>query len=225
MAARRSQPNWAASSSKEMNFFTRATGSEILLASAEAGLPRVLPGPVLQRGGVDDQGALLSEEAAAGLLAQVALGHHVEDPLGQLPLLAHLVVDGGLVVAGDGVGEHVGAGQVGGAVGGRDRAGQGPAAGRVDLLDGEAVLVHGVDGVDGREDADAVGHEVGRVFAQDHALAQAQLGELLQPVHHRRVGALAGDELEQIHVPRREEEVGAQEAALAPRRAAPPPWR
>ena len=185
-----------------------------LVGFGQAALARILPGLVLERGRVDDQGALLSEEAAAGLLTQVALGHHIEDPLGQPPLLAHLVVDGGLVVAGDGVREHVGAGQVGGAVGGRDRTGQGPAAGRVDLLDGEAVLVHGVDGVDRGEDAYAVGHEVGCVLAQHHALAQAQLGELFEALHHRGVGALAGDQLQQIHVARGEEEMGAQEAAL-----------
>jgi len=65
------------------------------------------------------------EEATAGLLAQIAFGHHVEDPLGQLPLVAHLVVDGGFVVAGHGEGQYVGPGQVGGAVGGGDGAGPG----------------------------------------------------------------------------------------------------
>ena len=47
----------------------------------------------------------------------------------------------------------------------------------------------------------------------------------LQAVDDGRVGLLAGDELEQVHVARREEEVACPGSGASPRRAAPPPWR
>ena len=185
-----------------------------LVGLGQARLPRVLPRLVLERGRVDHQGALLPEEATTGLLAQIALGHHVEDPLRELPLLAHLVIGGGGVVGSHRVSQDVRAGQVGGPVGGGDRTGEGPAARRVHFLDGQPVLVHGVDGVHRGEHPDAVGHEVRPVVAEDHALAQPQFGEVLESGDHAWVGLFAGDELQEVHIARREEEVGAEEAGL-----------
>ncbi len=59
--------------------------------------------------------------------------------------------------------------------------------------------------------ADAVGDEVGRVFAYDHALAQAALAETLDEGHGVGEGIGRRDHFDQFHIARRIEEVGAHE--------------
>jgi hypothetical protein len=84
----------------------------------------------------------------------------------------------------------------------------------VDVLRGEAVLEHLVDGRHHRVRADAVADEVRRVLADHDALAEHVLAELLDARDRlgRRVGP--GHELEELHVADRVEEVHHEEALL-----------
>jgi hypothetical protein len=65
-----------------------------------------------------------------------------------------------------------------------------------------------------REDADAVGDEVRRVLGAHHALAQRRGQERFQLVENLRLGRRGRDQLHQVHVARRVEEVHAAEARL-----------
>jgi hypothetical protein len=62
------------------------------------------------------------------------------------------------------------------------------------------------------EHADAVGDEVRRVFGAHHALAQGGGQEAFELVGDFRLGELGRDDLDQVHVARRVEEVHAAEA-------------
>jgi len=84
----------------------------------------------------------------------------------------------------------------------------------VDVLDLQALGEHEVHGVGHVEDADAVGDEVGHVLAQDDALAEHVLAEATHGVDDLLLRLPAGDELHELHVPRRVEEVNAQEPLL-----------
>ena len=59
--------------------------------------------------------------------------------------------------------------------------------------------------------ADAIGDEVRRVLRADHAFAQGRDQKLFKIVEYRRVGFLACDQLNQMHVTRRIEEMHAAE--------------
>ena len=93
------------------------------------------------------------------------------------------------------------------------RAGQ-----SVDLLHGVAVFNGIFDDIALHEAEHAVGDEVWRVLADDHALAQYLLREAAHALDDRRVCVGRGDDLQQMQVARRVEEVGAQEALLEARR-------
>jgi len=69
-----------------------------------------------------------------------------------------------------------------------------------------------VPGGEHREHADAVGDEVGRVLGAHHALAERGDEEGFQLVEQWRFGFLAGNQLDEVHVARRVEEVDAAEA-------------
>src|SRR5690606_13184744 len=81
----------------------------------------------------------------------------------------------------------------------------------VHLLDGEAVLHHGVHGGHDGVHADAVGNEVGGVFAVDDALAK-ELAKASHAIHDLRLGLGTGHHLEEVHVTHGIEEVQHQEA-------------
>ena len=84
----------------------------------------------------------------------------------------------------------------------------------VDLVDLVVHLDHGVDGRRHAKGADAVADEIGRVLAEDDALAEAEATELGKEVHDLGLGLFAGDQLEQPHVAHRVEEVGDEEMLL-----------
>ena len=110
------------------------------------------------------------------------------------------------------MGQRVEADDIGGAVGGALRPADARTGQRVHLVEAEAegrrVVHHG----EYREDADAVGDEVRRVKRAHHALAQTRGQPGLQQVERGGVGSLRGDDLHQLHVARRVEEVDAAEA-------------
>ena len=94
-------------------------------------------------------------------------------------------------------------------------AGAGPAEGGagegVDLFDGEVLGHHEADGVAHGEGADAVGDEVGCVEGLDDGFAEALIAEVGDGGDVFRAGERGGDDLEQAHVARGVEEVGAEE--------------
>ncbi len=57
---------------------------------------------------------------------------------------------------------------------------------RVDFFDGEVHFLHEAHDVQHGKCSDAVADEVGRVFGDDHALAQAHVAEVSDGVDERR---------------------------------------
>ena len=62
----------------------------------------------------------------------------------------------------------------------------------------------------GGKRADAIGDEIGRVLGEHDSLAQHHVAEVRDRVHHLRQRFRSGDDLQQLQVARRIEEVGAQ---------------
>jgi hypothetical protein len=67
------------------------------------------------------------------------------------------------------------------------------------------------------EAAQPVGDEVGGVLGDHRALAERPLDERAHPLQHLGVGVGGGDQLHQLEVAGRVEEVAAQEAAAEAR--------
>ena len=82
----------------------------------------------------------------------------------------------------------------------------------VDLFDGVAVVDGGLEGEQHFADTDAVADEVRRIAADDDALAERVVAKLCGLFDNRRVGVLAGDDLQKVHPARRIKEVQADEA-------------
>ena len=162
--------------------------------------------------------AHLLEEAGLRLLAQRAgrqqLGHRRRRGIGAVKRIAGLVGAQVVLQGLDDMGQGVDAHHVGGA--------EGAAAGPAQLLAGEIVdhvvaqaeVLGLLDGGQHAGDADPVGHEVGRVLGAHHALAQRTGDEGLQLVEDGRFGGRRGDQLHQLHVARRVEEMDAAKARL-----------
>ncbi len=154
----------------------------------------------------------LAEDAGADLLAQCALGDQRLQPLRRGEVLVPRIVGQGVGHGLDNVGHGVQADHIGGAVGRRLRAADQRAGQRVHFVEAQAGLRGVVDGGQDREHADAVADEVRGVLGIDHALAQGGDQERFQAFQHRRIGALGRDQLGQVHVARRVEEMHAAEA-------------
>lgn len=151
----------------------------------------------------------LAEDAGPDLLAQRALGDQRLQPLRRLEILMPRVVRQGVAHGLDDVRHGVQADHIGGAVGGRlgtadQRAGQ-----RIDFVEAQAEFLRVMDGGQDREHADAVADEVRRVLGIHHALAERGDQEGFQALEHGLVGALGRNQLGQVHVARRVEEVHA----------------
>jgi len=84
---------------------------------------------------------------------------------------------------------------------------------RVDFFDGEIFFDHRFGDGAAEEGADAVGDEVGRVLGAHDAFAEAAVGELFDAGQDLRIGIGAGDQLHQVEIARRIEEVRAEEVA------------
>ena len=101
---------------------------------------------------------------------------------------------------------------VGGAVGRALRPADRGAGQRVDLVVAQSQRIAVTHRREHREDADAVGDEVGRVLRTNHALAQRGGEPGLQRIEQIAVGVRGRDQLDQVHVARRIEEVDAAES-------------
>ncbi len=109
--------------------------------------------------------------------------------------------------------EHVQAGEVAGAEDGGARPPHRLAQDGVDLVEAVAHLQRAPQRHHEAIDADAIGDEVGRIFAQHHALAQAVRAEGPPEIHDLGRGVVVGHQLQQLHVTHGIEEVRDQETA------------
>jgi hypothetical protein len=151
----------------------------------------------------------LRVKAAARLIAELSLGHQLfEHPRRQREVFAGRTTD----AFGD-MREYVEARQIAGAERGGARASDEGTGEAVHFIDGESVLLHAPHGADHTVHAKPIGHEARHILRDHDALAQRALGELARGSDHRRIRFRCRDDLEQVHVPRRIEEVRAEEAA------------
>jgi hypothetical protein len=172
--------------------------------------------PVIAGGEVehDDVLAALLEDAGAGLLPERTLGDQRLQPIGGDEILVPRILGQGVGHGLDHVRHRVQAHDIGRPVGRRLRPAEQRAGERVDRVEAEAEGGGVVQCRQDREHADPVADEVGRVLGVHDALAQRRHEEGLQAVEHRRVRRGAGDQLGQVHVARRVEEVHAAEPVM-----------
>ncbi len=187
----------------------------ILLQHAHHDLVGLLAGiDVLAGLGVEhlDGLAFLLVEAGAGLLAQGArVDQALEHGRGLVHRRERVVVQ--RVLHGlDYVRHGVQADHVRGAEGGGLGAAQLGAGQVIDHVERDAELLGFGKHRQDREDADAVRDEVGRVLGAHHALAERGGQERFKLVEDLRLRGRGRDQLDQVHVARRVEEVHAAEA-------------
>ena len=154
----------------------------------------------------------LAEDAGTGLLAQRALGNQRVQPLRRVEEFMPRIVGQGVAHGLDHVRHGVQADHIGGAIGRRLRAADQRAGQAVDFVEAQAECLRVVDGGQDREHADAVADEVRGVLGIHHALAQGGDQERFQAFEHGGIGGGRRDQLGQVHVARRIEEVHAAEA-------------
>ena len=192
------------------NFFE---GSRFLQQGGDFRIEVRCDGSVVLRLQVQHQDvlALLGVEAGAGLLPQRALLDQGGQPLGRLEVLVPRVVGQRIGHGLDDVGHRVQAHDVGRAVGG----GLGPPDGRagecVHGIEAKAQLLGVVHRRQHRENANAVADEVRCVLGDHYALAERGGEERFEFRQDGRGGRLGRDQLGQVHVAGRVEEVHAQE--------------
>ena len=114
----------------------------------------------------------------------------------------------------DDVQQDVEARDVGGAEGRALRAAEERTGERVHLVDREVGLHQPLHRGDHAVDAEPVGDEAGDVLREHDPLAEHDLAEPARGVERLRRGVGGGDELEQVQIPRRIEEVHAEEVPL-----------
>ncbi len=116
--------------------------------------------------------------------------------------------------------QHVEPDNIGGAERGRLRPADGRAGAGVNFFDGEVHLAHQAQHVEHGKSADAIGDEVGRVLGNDHAFAHLPVAEVAERGEHIGARLGPGDQLDQLHVARRVEEMRAGPVLLEIVRAA-----
>jgi hypothetical protein len=189
----------------------QSLGRCLLQDAVHQGIGLLAGRDVLTLGRVQAQDVLahLLVEAGAALLAERALvdqrGQHRRRGVGGIERVVLEVV----LQRADDVRHRVQAHHVGGAEGAAAGAAHLLAGEVVDHVVGQAVGLGLLDGGQHAGDAHAVGDEVGRVLGAHHALAQRRGDKTLELVQHRRPGGRRGDQLDQLHVARRVEEVDA----------------
>ncbi len=111
------------------------------------------------------------------------------------------------------VAEDVEADEINGAEGRGLRPADGLSGQSIDFFDGQIHFLHETNHVQHGKCSDTVADEVGRVFGDDHALAQLDVAKMRDGVDRGAVGFRSGNDFEQPHVARRIEEVSAEPRA------------
>ena len=109
--------------------------------------------------------------------------------------------------------KNVEADEVDGAEGGRLGPADGCSGERVDVFDGEIHLLHQAHDVEHGKRPNAITDEVGRVFGEDDALAEAHVAEPGDGVEQCAVAIGGGDEFQKTHVARGVEEMRTKPGA------------
>ena len=187
---------------------------------------RRLPRPVGERRRVERQDlaalrrALLPVEALACLLADPApFDQRVNQRREPERVPLRLTLESPAQIARH-VRQDVQAGNVHRAEGGALRAADKRSAQRVDLLDGELPVGQQFQGARRAVHPDAVGNEPGRISGDHHTLAEREVAEAGDAVHHLRAGVGGRNDFEQREVARRVEEMRAEPVPAECRRAA-----
>src|SRR5208283_2156664 len=110
----------------------------------------------------------------------------------------------------DHVGQNIEAHHVNRAEGGRLGQTDGRACKSIHIFDGEVELLHQARDIKHVEASDAVADEVWRVLGVNDSLAEVDRAELRDRLNGRWITLWRGDNLQQVHVARRVEEVGAK---------------
>ncbi len=110
----------------------------------------------------------------------------------------------------DDVRQHVQTNDIQRAEGRRLRQAHRRAGERVYLLDRVAALLHQAQHGQRHDGADAVADEIWRVFGDDDAFTQHDIAKARDGFYNFRQRLARGDDLQQLHVPRRVEEVRSQ---------------
>lgn len=161
-----------------------------------------------------DRLAFLLVEAAARLLPERALLDELREHGGRLVDREERIVGEVVLHRLDHVRHRVEADHVRRAERRRLRAAEAAARQVVDFVEAQAELLGLGDHGEDREDADAVRDEVRRVLRAHDALADDARQERLELVEDLRPRVRGRDQLDQVHVARRVEEVHAAEARL-----------
>ena len=160
----------------------------------------------------------LAEEAGTGLLPECTLFNQRAEPGRCLEVRVPGIIREGVIHGLDHMRHGVEADDIGGAVGRALRAANGRPGDRVDRIEAELELLGVVHGGEDGEHADAVANEIRRVLGEDDALAEGRGEEGFQPGKQGRIGLPIRNQLDQVHVARRVEEVDAGEARAHGRR-------
>ena len=184
------------------------------LGEARAGLGSVLEAGQVER--LDHALAVgvaaLAVEAGTGLLADELLLDHAREHLERAEGVEARIVGRALDHVLGHVQERVESDQIDGAEHRALRPAHQRSGEEVDLGRGQFLLEHQLHAAQHGVGADAVGHEVGAVLGHDHALAEHVLAEAREVGDDVRIRVGTGDQLQQVHVTRRVEEVRAQQA-------------
>ena len=166
----------------------------------------ILPGVQIKH---MDLFADLLVDAALGLLPQRALIHQVGEPARQFEVFMPRIFGQVLAHGVDHMREHVEPDHIQRAEGGALGTSQVTPGERIHGVEAEVERCRMMLGGEHGEHADAVGDEVGRVLCPHHTFAQRGDEESLQLVEQRRFGCSAGNQLDQVHIARRVEEMDA----------------
>ncbi len=173
-------------------------------------------GSIFQRIRIDrlDFAVVFGVEASPCFLAKLSRIHKLLQQVGRLKGLALLVAFDLIVQILRHIEEHVEPHQVSGAEGGRLRAPYELARERVDLFDCVVALGEKPDSLQLAVHAHAIANKVWHVVGDHDALAQVHASKLCHALHEIGRGISSRNQLKQLQVARRIEEVCAQKALL-----------
>ncbi len=149
----------------------------------------------------------------AGFVAEPFLLDHLLLEFERQKALAPGIVRNKFVQIGSDEPPHVEAHQIEQAEAGAVRNADERSGERVHFFDAEIFFQHHLADGAAHETTDPIGDEVGRVLGAYHSFAEAPVGKLFDIGENRRIGFRARDQLHQMQIARRIEEMRAQEVA------------
>jgi len=151
-------------------------------------------------------------DTALGLLPERTLFHQILEPARQFKVFVPRVVGEILAHGVDHVREHVESDHIQSAEGGALGTAEIAPGQRIHHVEAEVECGRVVFGGEHGKHPDTVGDEIGRVLGAHHALTQGRDQKSLQRIEQTGFGCRAGNQLDQMHIARRVEEMDAAEA-------------